>query len=432
MSIYNIVNVATIIIDIIITLMFFGEFLTWKQNEKLQKTSCSVFMFIVTLISNHFIKDSVPRTCISIVMLLFASFCFNNPFRRKVLVVCGYMAVYMACDIITALLMMAFLNTDANTLLNIEGGERMIAMILSKPILLCLVKIVSLFKNNKEADLYTKYWIALFTVPIINIILLFSIIRFFDNVQINNVAPVYISAVCILYSTVIVFFLFDKIMGITLLKNKCTQLENQVIFQAKQVKKDDEINKRNESIRHDIKLHFQLIYDFLKSGHSQNAVSYMEDLGIVRNVNFQEIHTGNLALDATVNAKLSEAKDKSITTQIICQVPSDLKMKEADICSLFGNLLDNAIEGCECSKQAEQSINIILQYKLNRLNCYMQNTARDDIIIEGDSFKSNKDNKDEHGIGIYNIKNIVLKYNGICEMSCKNNLFTTSISLFDV
>ncbi len=72
----------------------------------------------------------------------------------------------MTADIIITILLMLFLKTTPETLLDIDGYSRMIAMVASKPIVLFLVKLVSLFKNKNDINVYTNYWLAILTVPL--------------------------------------------------------------------------------------------------------------------------------------------------------------------------------------------------------------------------------------------------------------------------
>lgn len=76
------------------------------------------------------------------------------------------MAIIMTADIIITILLMLFLKTTPETLLDIDGYSRMIAMVASKPIVLFLVKLVSLFKNKNDINVYTNYWLAILTVPL--------------------------------------------------------------------------------------------------------------------------------------------------------------------------------------------------------------------------------------------------------------------------
>ena len=40
-----------------------------------------------------------------------------------------------------------------------------------------------------------------------------------------------------------------------------------------------------------------------------------------------------------------------------------------------------------------------------------------------------KTDKENHGLGLYSIKRTIQKYKGLCEISCKDNIFSINITL---
>ena len=75
--------------------------------------------------------------------------------------------------------------------------------------------------------------------------------------------------------------------------------------------------------------------------------NYLNELSEdILDYNYQ-IWTGNRMLDMILNEKSKEAKDKKIDMQINTEVFTTLPFTDREIISLFGNLLDNAIEACE-------------------------------------------------------------------------------------
>ena len=55
------------------------------------------------------------------------------------------------------------------------------------------------------------------------------------------------------------------------------------------------------------------------------------------------------------------------------------------------------------------------------------NPVTEKVIINNNSVTTTKDNKDDHGIGLYSVKKILKKYDGHLTMSCSNTTFTTRI-----
>ena len=59
------------------------------------------------------------------------------------------------------------------------------------------------------------------------------------------------------------------------------------------------------------------------------------------------IRTGNVSLDAILSSKVSIARKNNIEVNCTAKVPGELKITDVHLCTIVGNLLDNAIEACE-------------------------------------------------------------------------------------
>ena len=434
MIMFTLVSVATNIFDVIITFMFFNDFLHWKSEKTTMHFICALFMFAVTLVSNQYIDNFVMQGIITLVMFLAIMLFFGDKIFRKILVVLGYMAIIMTADIIITILLMLFLKTTPETLLDIDGYSRMIAMVASKPIVLFLVKLVSLFKNKNDINVYTNYWLAILTVPLANVALLITIANFFYDVTLENVSIVSVAIICILYINILIFYLFDKIIGITILKDNIRTLENQITFQSAETEKNKNIIMETDSLKHDLKNHFQTIYMLNKLNERDKITEYLKDTGLINDVETEYINTGNPTFDAVLNSKIFEAEQKRICIQTDIKIPENIKVTPIDMSILFGNLLDNAIEACDKVKNSKY-IHIVVEYKDRRLIICIQNSADNSGIMKADKgigFISSKSKDGKHGIGINNIYNIVRKYDGMCKFMPEKTTFTVYISLFDI
>ena len=94
---------------------------------------------------------------------------------------------------------------------------------------------------------------------------------------------------------------------------------------------------------------------------------------------------------------------------ILGEVP---EIVEIDLCSIFGNLLDNALEECGRLNTGERSIRLWSGLKGGYQAVQVENTCRN-IKRSGEYFyTTDKADKDNHGIGMRLIEQICKKYNG--------------------
>lgn len=79
--------------------------------------------------------------------------------------------------------------------------------------------------------------------------------------------------------------------------------------------------------------------------------------------------TGNTALDAVIGTKKAIAEGKNIVFNTKIQIPESLRADAVDLCVIFGNALDNAIEAAEKMPEGERKISLTIICQDERLFC---------------------------------------------------------------
>ena len=136
--------------------------------------------------------------------------------------------------------------------------------------------------------------------------------------------------------------------------------------------------------------------------------------------------TGNELLDVIISDKLRKAAGNDI--QVECKIDfKDGQFIEAlDISTIFGNLLDNAIEACVKMPESERLIWINVGRKRQFILVQVKNTAIYDCQKDIGKM-TDKPNRYLHGYGIANIKKAVRKYDGECRVAFNNGIFEVTI-----
>lgn len=138
--------------------------------------------------------------------------------------------------------------------------------------------------------------------------------------------------------------------------------------------------------------------------------------------------TGNKALDALLYQKRKRAEENNIKWECDVQIPKGYAVREFDLCVLFGNLLDNALEACGRMRGGESCF-INIQAKTVK-KCFLMEVKNsvdmEEKYAEG---LTNKENLWEHGIGLMNVGDVVRGYNGVLHIESEKGTFVTSILL---
>lgn len=179
-----------------------------------------------------------------------------------------------------------------------------------------------------------------------------------------------------------------------------------------------------KKLRHDFRNHILCIGLMLQQKEYVELEQYCTELSEKIYVSPHHIDTGNLIANAILNQKYLQALSRNIPVEIHATLPQIIHMQKMELCSLLSNLFDNAIEASGCVKKP--LIRIEIRPEKNYLFILFENTAN---LSRIDHSKTTKENKEEHGLGLGIVDELVKKYNGIMDISQKEDSFQVKILL---
>lgn len=190
----------------------------------------------------------------------------------------------------------------------------------------------------------------------------------------------------------------------------------------------DNMYRQIRGWRHDYRNHIQTMKAYAALGDLEAVKKYLdlldEDLTTVDTV----IKTGNPMTDAILNSKISLAKSKDINVVADAHIPLKLKTSEIDLCSIIGNLFDNAIDASMKLPKKQRVIRVYMDMKNTQLYISFTNfTAGKKLKKDGRLFHSTKG--DGHGFGLVRIDAIVDRLDGYLSRNSEDGAFTTEILL---
>jgi len=181
---------------------------------------------------------------------------------------------------------------------------------------------------------------------------------------------------------------------------------------------------------HDMKNHMVILSDMIEAGEKQKALDYIDQICNGLRKGARQLWTHHAILDPILNAKIQEAQDESIDIQIECDDLSDMTLLPIDICALFTNLMDNAIEAnLRQNPEMNRWIRMICKRQGYMLIVTLSNPS-DEIIDSRDGIPAtSKNDKTFHGYGMRSIKKVLDKYNGNMKYSTLEGTFKIVIGL---
>ncbi len=183
--------------------------------------------------------------------------------------------------------------------------------------------------------------------------------------------------------------------------------------------------RQSERLRHDMKNHIIALSALSRNKEWEKIDGYlknMEDIALDAGGDM----TGNTAVDALLYQKRRLAEEENIKWECDVQMPKGCCINEFDLCVLFGNILDNALEACGRMQRSEcRFINI--QAKTVK-KCFLLEVknSMDRMEKYAEGF-TNKGDSQKHGIGLLNVGDVVNKYNGAVNAEAEGDIFVISI-----
>lgn len=185
-------------------------------------------------------------------------------------------------------------------------------------------------------------------------------------------------------------------------------LKEQVEYHNKVI----EHNRETRKIYHDMKNHIQCLKILLEKGDINKATEYLSTIDEkVESINVQVI-SGHPIIDIVIHNIQAEYPEVCLKWRGI--ISPNIKITDIDLCILFSNLLKNAIESTIMAN-SEKTIDMEVYIVKNNMIIKGKNDYIDDGILKNQGLISKKKDKNSHGYGVENIKDVVNKYNGSFE-----------------
>ena len=186
------------------------------------------------------------------------------------------------------------------------------------------------------------------------------------------------------------------------------------------------------SLRHDMQSHVNALSYFSKEKDWEKLQAYIEEV----NENAQKVRPYTVNVNhGFINAILEDSLSKEPEIAFSCdgKIPADIQIDDFDLCTIFSNLIRNAVEACNrLPEDAKKWIHLDLYMLQDNLYIRMENPVISEINVQKLEGSTSKEDKKNHGFGIYNLKNAVEKYQGEVSFDCEDQKFIAEIVLWNV
>lgn len=403
------VNVASFAAVIVAVIMITKSVLCWDNDN-------AVFNSMLTFINFG-------------IILFLTVYLFKDSLRLKILIVLLYMVGLAISDI---LVMGIFLLTKETVVNDFTKPTIVITLIsiISRYILLTLIRKFHDWQNN-IVGVENKLQDMIFLMIITDFSLVFLTYIFYLNI--SRISPEMILLLIIFNIIIVTIVFIFNIYRLLRFSRQLTENRLKTQYMQMQLQQNENMNilsNNLRSLRHDMNNHIGVIYGLLDTKQYNKLKSYLN--GIYKNLQEANdiIIVNNEILSIILNNKKHLANEKMIQLVTWIEV-KDFILTEIEICSLIGNILDNAIEATEKvpfdAIDIDREIKFVCVEKEEGWYIDCKNPFVEAPLITEEGLMTTKKNKESHGIGSRTMQDIIKKYNGTLEYSTDDINFIVKI-----
>ena len=178
--------------------------------------------------------------------------------------------------------------------------------------------------------------------------------------------------------------------------------------------------EEHHKIQHDLNNQLQTAYALFTSGATDEAALHIQRLTQLAASRKRQIFCANPTLNALLSLKESVCRGAGIELDAVISLEPDFSMNELELCSLFGNLLDNAFNACE--RHPEKAAPVIILRVAQKAGFLV-------ISCENPVFAPAQRDETRRHWGLQIIEDIAQLHDGSVVIEQKDDIFTIQISL---
>lgn len=412
-------NVMASLIIMLFYLLFFVKGFTYNRR----KLICIIVVFLlIHLIITITDADNFVTISVLGILPVIDIFCCRNRIYNLLMIFPSFL-FYALMDIFPTYIVFLITRTEVAEVYGAwsltDSGfitDLCLTIFLSGTYILC---------RRRKIDLHLKFpeVVGFFVFFIFALFMLLSIGIYNDTLEYKTsivfdlIAVFFILAVFLAYWSYLIIAR-DRAN----IKRDADNAKNYLAMQLDSLELEETNRQEIKILKHDLRNHLQVIQEMCNTKQYSQMENYISGLSGKPELSKSFCITGNQAADTVISIKKSLADNLGI--RLICD--GDFKwlnnISPIDVCTVFSNLLDNALDGTRDA--ANPYISIKGKDHEHFYTIVFSNSVPENVKIRNNSVKTNKKDKKHHGLGLSSVNSVILKYNGNYTLQCKDMVFS--------
>lgn len=416
---------------IIISILLYYSFLKGCY-EKEGLHAKDILLLAVSVVINTafavvFADIMIIKMILSVLLLaIIAKLLFALSVKKSVLMSLIYTGIYISSEMIVFLLIQSIGSNSLSSMTNQSGG--FIAELASQLIVLIVVLVLTIvLKKTNLSRMDYKGWIVFTLFPIFTLVTIIILIYAAErNLLGDMIYELLFLSSGLLILNIMQLLLLDNVIERETETRKKEMLIEQATHLNQMYQSLSDEREKQKARSHDYLNHLQVMLMLARDGKINDEIHYIEEQIGKETHSIDVIDTGNTLINAVLNVKYLEAKEKGIVIPFIADNLTNLKISDSDLVTILTNLLDNAIEAVQHCDEKRIIFKIIREHETLYIDSSNRYSGR--LPEEYDSFTTKVD-KLNHGYGISNIKKAVAANNGQCFIETDKGVFHVTITI---
>lgn len=429
MTIIDFAYSMTAPVEAIVFFMMFDVFFERRRIWTFWQYMVGVLMLTImfALVNNYFLYRIGNLIGMVLSAVLVSVLYYRISWIKRVFVSLSIWVIFGAAEILTLNIITFFFKITANDVIN-NSSYLVLGIVTSKVLGFAVCYAIRVKIRSKEFELKKVYWLLflfLFLSSALATFLIYWLLYELKTTDYNFI--VMLSTIGLYAGTFLALYLYERSSQQNQIIREQEQFEQQMESQLKHM--DEIVLKQNElrRVKHDMANQLIAIKSYLDNADISGGQQYVAGLTDQLQYISPSINTGNNALDAILSTKKSLAESKGIVFNIEIRISERLPLDAKDLCIIFGNALDNAIEACDrLPENAEKRIDLLLVQDAHSLFCTLSNTAP---ANNDRRFTTSKTDTINHGFGLQNIRDALANYGAEPSIEQEGERFSLSFNI---
>ncbi len=216
--------------------------------------------------------------------------------------------------------------------------------------------------------------------------------------------------------SMLIYAVYQSIQSTELLeyRYKIQTLEEQYEQQLRHYKSYQKYTESFRIFKHDYKSMMVSLRALLKAGENERAIQLMDDLYIdmQKRMDIHKKYSDNVVLDAMLQDTANICEEKGIRFSFNIFEPRNTELSKLDAIRIFSNITKNAVEACQQVPLPERFIYISTRNDEQWVTLEAINSYDGKVFMDNEIPRTTKADKEEHGLGLSIIQEIVQNLGG--------------------